>query len=147
MKATDQIDLFIMAGYGTNDHIDRNFYKLWGGNWAVWGGGTYKFNEKTSFNAQLSYDDAKNLGVAVNVAHQLVQGFTVTAEVDYVNEGNFGTADYTGSWTNATRRTISAACSASSATSNTATTPRTRRATPGSVSGQAEIPVAMTGRW
>ena len=29
----------------------RGFYKQWGGNWAVWGGGTYKFNEKTSFNA------------------------------------------------------------------------------------------------
>ncbi|CAM5615348.1 Porin Omp2b [Mycolicibacterium aubagnense] len=104
VKATDQIDLFIMAGYGTNDHIDRNFYKLWGGNWAFWGGGTYKFNEKTSFNAQLSYDDAENLGVAINVAHQLVQGFTVTAEVDYINEGNFGTADYTGSWTNANKK-------------------------------------------
>ena len=31
----------------------RNFYKQWGGNWAVWGGGTYKFNEKTSFNLQV----------------------------------------------------------------------------------------------
>ena len=25
--------------------------QAWGGNWAVWGGATYKFNEKTSFNA------------------------------------------------------------------------------------------------
>ena len=104
VKATDQIDLFIMGGYGTDDNIDRSFYKQWGGNWAVWGGGTYKFNEKTSFNAQISYDDAKNLGVAANISHQLVPGFTVTAEVDYLNEGNFGKPDYTGSWTNANKK-------------------------------------------
>ncbi|WP_024925121.1 porin [Mesorhizobium sp. NBIMC_P2-C2] len=99
VKATDQIDLFIMGGYGTDDNIDRSFYKQWGGNWAVWGGGTYKFNEKTSFNAQISYDDAKNLGVAANVAYQMVPGFTVTAEVDYLNEGKRGDADWLGSWT------------------------------------------------
>ncbi|WP_036265063.1 porin, partial [Mesorhizobium sp. NBIMC_P2-C2] len=57
-----------------------------------------------SFNAQISYDDAKNLGVAANIAHQLVPGFTVTAEVDYLNEGNFGKPDYTGSWTNANKK-------------------------------------------
>ncbi|WP_024927851.1 porin, partial [Mesorhizobium sp. NBIMC_P2-C1] len=31
VKATDQIDLFIMGGYGTDDNIDRSFYKQWGG--------------------------------------------------------------------------------------------------------------------
>ena len=102
VNATDQISLFVMAGYGTDDNVARSFYKPWGGNWAVWGGGTYKFNEKTSFNIQASYDDDKNLGVAANIAHQLVPGFTVTAEVDYVNEGNFGkgVAGHS-SWTNA----------------------------------------------
>ncbi|MCG7507477.1 porin [Mesorhizobium retamae] len=101
VNATDQIALFIMGGYGTDDNAARTFYKPWGGNWAVWGGGTYKFNEKTSLNAQVSYDEQENLGVAVNVAHQLVPGFTVTAEVDYVNEGKRGEADYLGSWTGA----------------------------------------------
>ena len=102
VNATDQISLFIMGGYGTDDNIARSFYKPWGGNWAVWGGGTYKFTEKTSLNAQVSYDEQENLGVAVNVAHQLVPGFTVTAEVDYLNEGKRGDADYLGSWTGAT---------------------------------------------
>ncbi|MFE0013858.1 porin [Mesorhizobium sp. NPDC059054] len=101
VNATDQIALFIMGGYGTDDNAARTFYKPWGGNWAVWGGGTYKFSEKTSLNAQVSYDEQENLGVAVNVAHQLVPGFTVTAEVDYVNEGKRGDADYLGSWTGA----------------------------------------------
>ena len=101
VKATDQIDLWVMGGYGTDDNAFRSYYKQWAGNWAVWGGGTYKFNEKTSLNAQVSYDEGETLGVAVNVAHQLVPGFTVTAEVDYVNEGKFGKADYRGSWSGA----------------------------------------------
>ena len=99
MNATDQISLFIMGGYGTDDHAARSFYKPWGGNWAFWGGGSYKFNEKTTFNTQVSYDEQKNLGVAANVAYQMVPGFTVTAEVDYLNEGKRGDADWLGSWT------------------------------------------------
>ena len=85
VKATDQIDLWVMGGWGSDDNVTKNFYKLWDGNWAVWGGGTYKFNEKTSFNIQASYDEGKTFGLAANVAHQLVPGFTVTAEVDYYN--------------------------------------------------------------
>ena len=99
VNATDQISLFIMGGYGTDDHAARSFYKPWGGNWAFWGGGSYKFNEKTTFNTQVSYDEQKNLGVAANVAYQMVPGFTVTAEVDYLNEGKRGDADWLGSWT------------------------------------------------
>ncbi|WP_054308827.1 porin [Mesorhizobium sp. 1M-11] len=102
VNATDQISLFVMGGYGTDDNAARTFYKPWGGNWAIWGGGTYKFTEKTSLNAQVSYDEQENLGVAVNVAHQLVPGFTVTAEVDYLNEGKRNDADFLGSWTGAT---------------------------------------------
>ncbi|WP_379061184.1 porin [Mesorhizobium sp. UC22_110] len=86
VKATDQIDLFIMGGWGSDDNTVRNFYKLWDGNWAIWGGGTYKFNEKTSFNVQASYDEGKTFGLAANIAHQLVPGFTITAEVDYYNK-------------------------------------------------------------
>ncbi|HEV2501664.1 MAG TPA: porin [Mesorhizobium sp.] len=103
VNATDQLSLFIMGGYGTDDNIERSFYKPWGGNWAIWGGGTYKFNEKTSFNAQLSYDDDRNLGVAANVSHILVPGFTVTAEADYLREGNFDKFAHS-SWTGATNK-------------------------------------------
>ncbi|RVD32014.1 porin, partial [Mesorhizobium sp. M8A.F.Ca.ET.023.02.2.1] len=92
VNVSDALSLFIMAGYGTDDNLSdptwaipaggRGFYKQWGGNWAVWGGGTYKFNEKTSFNLQASGDDEKNYSVAANVAYDIVPGFTVTAEVD-----------------------------------------------------------------
>ena len=106
VNATDQISLFIMGGYGTDDNAFRTFYKPWAGNWALWGGGTYKFNEKTSLNAQVSYDEYENLGVAVNVAHQLVPGFTITAEVDYVSAGTFDEPKngVTTNWTNADKK-------------------------------------------
>ncbi|KQV01030.1 porin [Mesorhizobium sp. Root102] len=107
VNVNDQISLFIIGGYGSDDNLSdptwaipaggRGFYKQWGGNWAVWGGGTYKFNEKTSFNTQISYDEDENLGIAANIAYDVVPGFTVTAEVDYVNAGSFPASN----WTNA----------------------------------------------
>jgi hypothetical protein len=111
VNASDAISLFIMAGYGTDDNLTdaslnfpaggRGMYKPWGGNWAVWGGGTYKFNEKTSFNAQVSYDDWKNLGIAANIAYDIVPGFTVTAEVDY---NNVGSGDLAQGWVGADKK-------------------------------------------
>ncbi|TGP21576.1 MULTISPECIES: porin [unclassified Mesorhizobium] len=107
VNVNDQISLFGMFGYGSDDNLndptyaipagDRGFYKIWGGNWAFWAGGTYKFNEKTSFNLQVSGDEDKNYGVAANVAYDIVPGFTVTAEVDYDHFGKFDewTADPT----------------------------------------------------
>ncbi|BCG95967.1 porin [Mesorhizobium sp. 131-2-1] len=110
VNATDAISLFIMAGYGTDDNLSdptwaipaggRGYYKQWSGNWAVWGGGTYKFNEKTSFNIQASTDEGKNVGVAANVAYDIVPGFTVTAEVDYFHLGD----DTVSNWTNADKK-------------------------------------------
>ncbi|MER8475090.1 porin [Mesorhizobium sp. M1163] len=94
------LTLFLMAGYGSDDNIDRNFYKQWSGNWAVWGGGTYTINEKTSFNLQVGYDEGENLGIAANIAYDIVPGFTITAEVDYLNAGKFGEADFD-NWTGA----------------------------------------------
>lgn len=102
VNVSEQLALFIMGGYGSDDHIDRNFYKPWGGNWAVWGGGTYKVNEKTSLNLQVSYDEAKSLGVAANVSYDIVPGFNVTAELDYVSQSLANQARY-GSWTNLSR--------------------------------------------
>ncbi|WP_353002297.1 porin [Mesorhizobium sp. M1272] len=108
VKPMDNLSLFIMGGYGTDDNLlddagnaidahGRGFYKR--GNWAVWGGGTYTINEKTSFNAQLSYDEGKNFGVAANIAYEIVKGFKITAEVDYLDVGE----DTVTNWTNADR--------------------------------------------
>ncbi|TGQ45444.1 MULTISPECIES: porin [unclassified Mesorhizobium] len=108
VKPMDNLSLFIMGGYGTDDNLNddagnvidahgRGFYKQWSGNWAIWGGGTYTINEKTSFNAQLSYDEGKNFGVAANVAYEIVKGFKITAEVDYLHVGE----DTVTNWTKA----------------------------------------------
>ena len=88
VNATEQLSLWVMGGYGTDDETVEgyNYYKLWDGNWAVWGGGTYKFNEKASFNLQASYDEGKTFGLAANVAYELVPGFTITTELDYINQ-------------------------------------------------------------
>ncbi|WP_322418545.1 porin [Mesorhizobium huakuii] len=116
VNVSSAFSLFVMGGFasegklndtsvvlGTVDAGGRGFYKPWGGKWAVWGGGTYKFNEKASFNAQVSYDQWKNLGVAANVAYDLVPGFTVTAEVDYLHAGKFDDTDFS-NWTGATKK-------------------------------------------
>ncbi|CDX18936.1 Porin omp2b [Mesorhizobium sp. ORS 3324] len=116
VTVNDAISLFGMFGYGSDDNLNdptnaipahgRGFYKQWGGNWAWWVGGTYKFNEKTSFNLQVSGDDDKNYGVAANVAYDIVPGFTVTAEVDYDHYGHFNDpASFTNvNWTNADKK-------------------------------------------
>ncbi|MFA6155280.1 porin [Mesorhizobium sp.] len=114
VNVSKELSLFIMGGYGSDNNLNdnagnvidasgRGFYKQWGGNWAVWGGGTYKFNAKTAFNAQVSYDDWKNLGIAANVAYTVVPGFTVTAEVDYLNAGKYGDFDFN-NWTKANKK-------------------------------------------
>ncbi|MBA1142387.1 porin [Mesorhizobium neociceri] len=97
----DQLSLFGMIGYGSNGKLNddsanvvdangRGFYRQWGGNWALWAGGTYLFDKKTSVNLRFSGDQFKNYGVAANVVYTLVPGFTATAEIDYDHYGNFG---------------------------------------------------------
>ncbi|PZV34456.1 porin [Mesorhizobium kowhaii] len=101
VNVTNELSLFGMFGYGSNGKLNddatnaidahgRGFYKIWGGNWAFGAGATYKFNEKTSFNLQISGDQLKNYGVAANIAYTVVPGFTVTAELDYDDYGNLG---------------------------------------------------------
>jgi Porin subfamily len=97
------LSLFIMGGWGSSDNVDRSFYKQWGGDWAVWGGGTYTINQKNSFNAQLSYDEEQNFGLAANIAYDVVPGFTVTAEVDWLDAGNFDDPNFF-NWTGADKK-------------------------------------------
>lgn len=90
VKATESVSLFVMGGYGDDDNF--NFYKPWGGEWAVWGGLTAQVSEKAAVNLQVSYDDTEQLGAALNVAYELVPGFKITPEVDYYDNGAGGDA-------------------------------------------------------
>jgi len=106
VNATKELTLFVMAGYGTDDNLSDasnaisangvGFYKPWTGNFAVWGGGTYKFNSKVAFNTQVSYTDAKDFAVAANIAYTIVPGYTITGEVDYFDNFDASNADAIG---------------------------------------------------
>ena len=80
---------------GTKTGVYRqvnSIYGDWGGDWAVWGGTTFKFNNKTSFNAQVAYDDTDTFAASVNVKYELVPGLVITPEVTYISWDN----DYSG---------------------------------------------------
>jgi len=66
----------------------NSIYGDWGGDWSVWGGTTYKFNPKTSFNAQASFDDSSTFAASIDVRHELVPGLLVAPELTYVSWNN-----------------------------------------------------------
>lgn len=107
LNVTDQLSVWVMGGYKSNDdyyayddyyngpkgqqkHKHTYYYRMytsqygdWGGDWAVWGGTTYKATKKASFNSQLTYDDTDVFTASVNMAYELVPGLVVTPEVSY----------------------------------------------------------------
>jgi hypothetical protein len=89
---TESASFFVMAAWDSGgDEITEddpngiNFYGPWQGDWGIWGGTAIKFNEKTTFNAQVGYDDGENFGVAANVEYELVPGFTIAPEIVYAD--------------------------------------------------------------
>lgn len=96
ISAAQGLDFFILAGFGTDKNAPRNFFKEWGGNWAIWTGASYAVTKKTSLNAQVSMDGSKNLAVAANVKYDVTPGFQITAEVDYLRVGSKDTFNWTG---------------------------------------------------
>ena len=97
-KFNDAFSLFVMAGWADKDEIEffpgtdipvgfnlaePNYYGGWGGDWAIWGGGTWQVTPKAAINVQISYDDWQNFAAVANVAYELVPGFTITPEVAY----------------------------------------------------------------
>src|SRR5690606_20531078 len=74
-NVNDAFSLFVMAGYASKDDDEfisscvsfacatyngPNYYGQWGGDWAIWGGGTFKATEQATINVQLAYDDFEN---------------------------------------------------------------------------------------
>jgi len=91
-NATDALSLFLMFGLKDDDSIP-NFYGQWSGDWAVWGGGTWKFNEKTAMNVQVAYSDYEDFSVTANVAYELVPNFTITPEIQYTDNFDIDDSD------------------------------------------------------
>jgi hypothetical protein len=97
-NVNDAISVFVMGAWASNDDSDfdlgpedrpnsQNYYAPWGGEWAVWVGGAWKFNEKTAFNFEVGYDDFENFSVAANVDYELVNNFHVIPEITYEDFG------------------------------------------------------------
>ena len=76
--------LFLMAGWKSDD-ATPNYYGQWGGDWAIWGGGSFDVTETASINVQLSYDDADTFAAVANIAWTPVENFTITPEIAYVD--------------------------------------------------------------
>ncbi|MHC5307704.1 porin [Bartonella sp. LJL80] len=112
MNVTDKLSLWLMGAYksaedyyavdesygnkGLKIHSDgrRSFgiyrqinsmYGDWGGDWAVWGGGTLDLNKKSSFNFQLAYEDAGTMMAAANVKYKIASGLVLTPEIAYMS--------------------------------------------------------------
>ncbi|MBA3448473.1 MAG: porin [Pseudaminobacter sp.] len=104
VNATEQLSLFLMAGWSSNDpdgvgigNINaNNYYAQWNGDWAVWGGGTFKATEKAAINVQLSYDEDENFAAVANVAYTLVPGLVITPEIQYVDNFDVDDTDAVG---------------------------------------------------
>jgi len=84
VKITDGISVFAMAGY-KSDADTPNFYGRWGGDWAVWAGGSARVSEKAVINTQFSFDDASNLVAVGNIDYEVVEGFKISPEVVYTD--------------------------------------------------------------
>ncbi len=87
-NVNDAFSLFVMGGYKSNggdDENGNNYYGNWGGDYAIWGGGTFKANEKMAFNVQVSYDEAENFAAVANMQYTLVPNFVITPEVQYTD--------------------------------------------------------------
>jgi len=86
-NASDALSLFVMGAWASNDDETladaQNYYAPWGGEWAVWGGGAWKFNEKATMNLEIGYDDFENFSAAASLDYELVENFVVTPEVTY----------------------------------------------------------------
>lgn len=86
------------AGIAQLDHLGvyrqvNSIYGDWGGDWAVWGGGSYKFTPATSFNFQVAYEAARTFSATANISHQIVPGLTITPEITYIKwDNNYGYA-------------------------------------------------------
>ena len=97
--------------------MSPSYYAPWGGDWAVWVGGAWAFNEKTTFNFEVGYDDSRAFSVAANVDYELVNNFHIIPEVVYYDGGD----EFFLRWRplRSARRTATTAGAASSVSSTT----------------------------
>ncbi|MEW9806715.1 porin [Mesorhizobium sp. ZMM04-5] len=89
----DALSAFVMAGWGSkdDDNFGLNYYAQWGGDWAFWLGGAWKFSEKMTANLEIGYDDFDNFSTVVGLDYYLVDNFLIKPEIIYTD--NFDSDD------------------------------------------------------
>jgi hypothetical protein len=108
-KFSDTFSMFLMGGWADKDDItvtnpvtgatvtfdnaQPNYYGTWGGEWALWGGGSWQFTPKAQLNVQVAYDDFEDFSAIANVDYELVPGLHIQPEIGYLD--NFSDANST----------------------------------------------------
>jgi opacity protein-like surface antigen len=90
VKFTDTISAWVMGAYQSDydpdsfvTNTNKNWYGLWEGDWAAWGGFAAQVSDKATINGQAAYESEGTYALALNVAYELVPGFTITPEINY----------------------------------------------------------------
>jgi hypothetical protein len=87
VKPTDMIALFVMGAWTDDDDgSGGNYYAQWGGDWAVWAGGSARFNDRIKFNAEFGYNDFEDYSAVADVNITVVPNFVVTPGVGYFHD-------------------------------------------------------------
>ena len=74
-----------MATTVTFDNAQPNYYGTWGGEWALWGGGSWQFTPKAQLNVQVAYDDFEDFSAIANIDYELVPGLHIQPEIGYLD--------------------------------------------------------------
>ena len=91
----DKINRYANGEFGGYDALG-NKVTVSSGDWQVWGGTTYKFNDKIEWNTQLAYDDNDTFEATTNINFFIAKGFKVQPEITYVNYDNLDTDVWSG---------------------------------------------------
>jgi hypothetical protein len=87
-----KFNAFIMGAWNTDGNERHSYapgdgFVSWG-DWALWGGGGYKFSEKLATNLQVAYTDNKTLAATGNIQWTPVSGLLFQSELAYTRWDN-----------------------------------------------------------
>jgi len=84
IKPNDMFALFVMGGWTDDeDGNGGNYYATWGGDWAIWAGGSAKFSDRIKANVEFGYNDFSDWSVDGDVNVTIVPGFVVTPGIGF----------------------------------------------------------------
>jgi len=91
IKPTDALSFFVMGAWSdVSENGDLpfedplgNYYAQWGGDWAFWAGGTWKFTDRVAGNIEFGYNELSDYSVDADVNVTVVPGFVVTPGIGY----------------------------------------------------------------